>query len=86
MNETELKNYYEIITAAWKFFKTHINMDGSEEWYKRMTEDARRQIEDFGQADPDFTMSIFAAVCSAVQRNEIGRRGKRDGDQQGVPG
>ena len=86
MNETELKNYYEIITAAWKFFKTHINMDGSEEWYKRMTEDARRQIENFSQTDHDFATSIFAAVCSAVQRNEIGRRGKRDGDQQGVPG
>ena len=86
MNETELKNYYEIITAAWKFFKTHINMDGSEEWYKRMTEDARRQIENFSQTDHDFATSIFAAVCSAVQRNEIGRRGKRDGNQQGVPG
>ena len=86
MNETELKNYYEIITAAWKFFKTHINMDGSAEWYKRMTEDARRQIENFNQTDHDFATSIFAAVCSAVQRNEIGRRGKRDGDQQGVPG
>ena len=86
MNETELKNYYEIITAAWKFFKTHINMDGSEEWYKHMEEDARRQIEDFNQTDHDFATSIFAAVCSAVQRNEIGRRGKRDGDQQGIPG
>jgi len=86
MKDTELTGYSEIFTAAWKFFKTHINMDGSEEWYKRMTEDARRQIEDFGQTDHDFATSIFAAVCSAVQRNEIGRRGKRDGDQGSVPG
>ena len=85
MNEDELKKYHDIITAAWKFFKTHINMDGSEEWYKHMTEDARRQIEDFGQTDHDFATSIFAAVCSAVQRNEIERRGKRDGDQGSVP-
>lgn len=78
MNETEQRKYYEIVTAAWKFFKTHINMDGSEEWYKHMTEDARRQIENFNQTDHDFATSIFAAVCSAVQRVDLERRGKRD--------
>ena len=86
MNEDKLKKYHDIITAAWKFFKTHINMDGSEEWYKHMTEDARRQIEDFSQTDHDFAEGIFVAVCSAVQRVDLERRGKRDGNQQGIPG
>lgn len=86
MNEDELKKYYDIITAAWKFFKTHISMDGSEEWYKRMTEDARRQIENFSQTDHDFAEGIFVAVCSAVQRVDLERRGKRDRNQRSVPG
>ena len=86
MNEDELKKYHDIITAAWKFFKKYADIDGSVEAYRLMQDEARRMIENFSQTDHDFATSIFAAVCSAVQRNEIGRRGKRDGDQQGVPG
>ena len=78
MNETELKNYYEIITAAWKFFKKYADIDGSVEAYRLMQDEARRMIKDFSQTDHDFAEGIFVAVCSAVQRYDLGRRGKLD--------
>lgn len=86
MTDEEMKTYYDILSAAWKFFRKYIDIDGTVEAYRLMQDEARRMIEDFSQTDHNFAEGIFVTVCSAVQRNEIGRRGKRDGDQGNVPG
>ena len=85
MNETELKNYHEIFTAAWKFFKKHIDMDGSDEAYRLMLEDGSRQANSF-DLDERFAEELYAAVSHAVQRYEMGRRGSHDTDQGSLPG
>ena len=77
MNETEQKQYYEIVTAAWKFFRKHINMDGSEEAYRLMMEDGKRQASEF-TTDGQLAHDLFVAMCKAVQRYDLGRRGKLD--------
>ena len=78
MKDTELKAYSEIFTAAWKLFKKYSDIDGSVEAYRLMKDEAQRNIEDFSQTDHDFAEGIFVAVCSAVQRVDLERRGKLD--------
>ena len=80
MNEEEQKKYYEIVTAAWKFFRIHSQMDGSEEAYRLMIEDGKRQTGKF-ETDQQFAKDLFVAMSTAIQRYETGRRGKRDGDK-----
>lgn len=80
MNETEQKQYYEIVTAAWKFFRKHINMDGSEEAYRLMLSEGKKLSSSF-DVDERFAQDMFVAMSHAVQRYETGRRGKRDGDK-----
>ena len=77
MDEKELKQYYDILTAAWRFFKKHINMDGSTEAYRLMMEDGKRQASEF-TTDGQLAHDLFVAMCSAVQRYDLGRRGKLD--------
>ena len=85
MSEEEQKKYYEIVTAAWKFFRIHSQMDGSEEAYRLMHEEGKRQAGEF-LTDEQFAKDLFVAMSAAIQRYETERRGKRDGDQGSVPG
>ena len=77
MNDKEIRAYYDILTAAWRFFKKHINMDGSTEAYRLMYEDGKRQASEF-TSDGQLAHDLFVTMCKAVQRYDLGRRGKLD--------